>query len=369
MKPKTEIARVIRLLALALIAAGCADDRAAEPTAAAAEPATAPARTVSIMTFNVLNLFDNVDAPGKDDKEYLPLADKQHPDHIAACNEIERESWRKGCLTLDWSDAVIEHKLETIAAVIRTVDDGRGPDIIAFQEVENASMLDQLSYAYLLDLNYGPAILIEGQDARGVDVGFLSRLPATGQPVLHEIDFPDHSDRAGDTRGILEATFMLPDGAELTGFAVHFPAPYHPPEMRVVAYERLNELRDRLPDDRYAFAAGDFNTTSTEMRDTGVVERLVKPHWVVAHEFCRDCPGTYYYAPDDNWSFLDMILFAPARGEKTTWRLRTESVRLVTDHPAQLTPAGTPLRYDAATGRGVSDHLPLLIELESTRKQ
>ena len=28
--------------------------------------------TVSVMTFNVENLFDNVDDPGKDDKAYLP---------------------------------------------------------------------------------------------------------------------------------------------------------------------------------------------------------------------------------------------------------------------------------------------------------
>ncbi len=45
--------------------------------------------SVSIMTFNVQNLFDNVDDPGKDDKAYLPIEDKQNDAHIAACNEIE----------------------------------------------------------------------------------------------------------------------------------------------------------------------------------------------------------------------------------------------------------------------------------------
>ena len=37
--------------------------------------------------------------------------------------------------------------------------------------------------------------------------------------------------------------FELPDGSVLTGFSVHFPAPFHPTEMREVAYRRLNELR------------------------------------------------------------------------------------------------------------------------------
>lgn len=44
------------------------------------------------MTFNVQNLFDNVDDPDKDDKAYLPIAAKQNQDRIAACNEIEVNS-------------------------------------------------------------------------------------------------------------------------------------------------------------------------------------------------------------------------------------------------------------------------------------
>jgi hypothetical protein len=47
---------------------------------------------VTVMSFNVQNLFDNVDDPGKDDKAYLPLAAKQNESHIAACNEIARST-------------------------------------------------------------------------------------------------------------------------------------------------------------------------------------------------------------------------------------------------------------------------------------
>ena len=72
----------ISLLATALAVAGCKGKE--EPV----DPAPAVDR-VSIMTFNVQNLFDNVDDPGKDDKAYLPIAAKQSEEHIAACNEIE----------------------------------------------------------------------------------------------------------------------------------------------------------------------------------------------------------------------------------------------------------------------------------------
>jgi len=43
---------------------------------------------VTVMTFNVLNLFDNVDDPGKDDSTYLPLSTKQNDAHRARCNEV-----------------------------------------------------------------------------------------------------------------------------------------------------------------------------------------------------------------------------------------------------------------------------------------
>ncbi|MBT8106443.1 MAG: hypothetical protein HKP05_12490, partial [Woeseiaceae bacterium] len=57
---------------------------------------------ITVMSFNVQNLFDNVDDPGKDDKAYLRIADKRGNAHIMACNEIEVDAWRNECLYLDW---------------------------------------------------------------------------------------------------------------------------------------------------------------------------------------------------------------------------------------------------------------------------
>ena len=324
----------------------------------------------TVMSLNAQNLFDNIDDPGKDDKAYLPLAAKQDPSHIDACNEIEVEGWRNECLYLDWSDAAVDRKLRALAETIRQVDGGRGPDIIAFQEVENRNILERLRSEHLGDLGYRPAVLIEGNDTRGIDVAFLSRLPLAGEPVLHAFTAPGFPERAGDTRGILQADFELPDGSVLTGFAVHFPAPYHPTPMRVAAYEHLNALRDALPDNHHAFAAGDFNTTSTEDEREGMLERFARPDWTVAHDLgCGDCRGTYYYRPDDNWSFLDMILYSPARGAKTTGRIRADSVRIANEIDAQVTPQGTPRRHDSATGTGVSDHWPIVATIELTQKQ
>ncbi len=338
--------------------------RATLPVPQPAEPAA-----VSIMTFNVENLFDNLDDPGKDDKTYLPSSEKQNQAHIDACSEIEVERWRDSCLNLDWNDATIEHKLGVVAASIRQVGDGRGPDIIALQEIENLAILERLRKEHLADSDYLPAILVEGSDNRGIDVAFLSRLPIIGEPELHALDLPDFPDRIGDTRGVLEATFELPDGSLLTGFSVHFPAPFHPTAMRVAAYEHLNALRAAVPLERNVFAAGDFNTTSGEDARERMLERYVRPSWLVAHDLCEGCPGTHYYARDGVWSYLDMILFSPARSENTTWGIRADSVRIANGFDAQMRADGTPNRYDAAARSGVSDHWPVVVILESAKKQ
>ncbi|MBT8137674.1 MAG: endonuclease/exonuclease/phosphatase family protein [Gammaproteobacteria bacterium] len=345
----------------ALILTGCA-----QPTVPDGDAGYAP---VTIMTFNVENLFDTRDDPGKDDSTYLPLKTKQNDVHRARCNELPVERWRDQCLNYDWNNVALEIKLSAVARAILQANEGRGPDIVALQEVENINVLEQLRKGFLSTARYNKAVLVEGDDARGIDVAFLSRLPLVGEPVLHPVAHPDFDDRLKDTRGILEATFRLPDGSLLTGYAVHFPAPFHPRAMREQAYRRLHELRDSLPPGRPAFAAGDFNTTAAENTQFKMFTRLVLPSWELAHRNgCGGCPGTYYYPPNDSWSFLDLILWSrPQRGEKATWRIAPGSAQLVNKAPGQTSPAGTPQRFELPAGTGISDHWPLMVAIEKRR--
>ena len=360
---------ILRLLPamLGLAALAACNHNAPGADAATSEPENNAA--VTIMAFNVENLFDNTDDPGKEDRTYLALADKQTRGHKAACAKIAVDRWREQCLEWDWSDEIIDRKLGVVAGVILQVDDGRGPDIVALQEVENIGILERLRTEYLGDAGYRHGILIEGGDLRGIDVAFLTRLELAGPPTLHRIDFSGvGEDREYDTRGILEATFVRPDGTLLTGYSVHFPAPFHPTEMRVAAYRALNALRANLPPDRDAFAAGDFNTTAVEDREKDMLARFARPYWTVAHEVgCDGCKGTSYYAPRDDWSFLDMILWSPAtdRGGNATWELRADSIRIANAAPGQVRRDGTPWRFEMPAGSGVSDHWPLIVTIES----
>lgn len=360
---ETRTTWVIAVTLMLVIVAGCASGDRRAVTAI-------DTVNVTVMAFNVENLFDNVDDPGKDDKAYLPLDAKQKRSHIDECNQIEVPRWRSECLNLDWNDATLDYKLNVIAQTIRQVNGARGADIIALQEVENLAVLERLRTEYLADLEYLPAILIEGTDVRGIDVAFLSRLPLADQPRLHPLTLTDFPDRQGDTRGVLQADFRLPNGAVLTGFSVHFPAPFHPTAMRVAAYDHLNSLLAALPDSHHAFAAGDFNTTSREDAEQDMLDRYARPIWTVAHDLgCGPCTGTHYYARDDNWSFLDLILFAPTRGAETTAQIRADSVQIANRIPAQVTANQTPQRFNAPARRGVSDHWPMIATIEVAQKQ
>ena len=335
----------------------------------ATEAPTSELHTVTIMTFNVENLFDNEDDAGKTDETYFALSDKQSDEHKSACAGIKVDSWRDQCLNWDWNDRIIEHKLRVVAGAILQVNDGRGADIIALQEVENFDIVERLRTEFLSDAGYLPTVLIEGHDLRGIDVAFLTKLKLAGEPVLHRPEFPGVEEwRVLDTRGVLQADFVLPDGSILTGFSVHFPAPFHPTGMRDVAYDHLNQLRSALPAGRPAFAAGDFNTTAIEDREKTMLDRHARSAWTVAHDLgCGDCKGTHYYAPRDDWSFLDLILWSPGEvsGARATWNIRNKSVHVANQAPGQALENGTPARFKLPEGSGISDHLPLVMSIQS----
>lgn len=105
------------------------------------------ADTIYVAQWNIENLFDANDNPEKDDAEFLPESPKF------------------------WTEGKVEVKLNNLAKVINYMNDGRGPDIISFEELENFNMLKRLAYK-LKDRDYIPAHR-ESPDNRGIDVGLL----------------------------------------------------------------------------------------------------------------------------------------------------------------------------------------------------
>ncbi|MDC1478328.1 endonuclease/exonuclease/phosphatase family protein [Pseudomonadales bacterium] len=322
----------------------------------------AHAESLTIMAFNVENLFDATHDPGKSDETYLPASEKKSRSHIDKCNKVKVKRWREQCLNWDWNEEIVGTKLKVIGDAIKQVNDGQGPDIIALQEVENIGILERLRTEQLASLGYQTSVLLEGKDSRGIDVAFLSKLKVL-DAAHHEIVFSASvRDRVGDTRPILSATFELPNGERITGYSVHFPAPYHPTVMRESAFQTLNKLLGDIPAGQAAFAAGDFNTTSEEDMKKDVLARWVRPYWQIAHDLCEGCKGTSYYSPADNWSFLDMVLWRSG----PEWTMT--KTFLANDTPDQVTtyfkPDGTPNRFHLPDATGVSDHWPLVLKVK-----
>ncbi|MCB1198556.1 MAG: endonuclease/exonuclease/phosphatase family protein, partial [Deltaproteobacteria bacterium] len=231
---------------------------------ASKKPKSSP--NISIMTYNVENLFDVADDPDKDDAAFLPLALKQSQAHKDNCNQIQVKKWRDECLYLDWSQEKLDQKIANLVRNILQVNHGQGPDILVVQEIENIHVVDMLAKA--LDQGYKYTALIEGRDVRGIDIGVISKIPLQDEAKIHYVDFKGISVKEKqDTRGIFEASFALPKTSKnktetLVVYGVHFPAPYHKKEFRIQSFAKLNQLLQSHGKDVLAVAVGDFNVTS-----------------------------------------------------------------------------------------------------------
>lgn len=306
----------------------------------------------SVMSFNVENLFDTEDDYKKDDKAFLPLSKKQLNKHKQSCKRIRVKAWKDECLYLDWSEPVKDAKLNNILNLIIAYE-GSGPDVIVFQEIENNNILQQL-FNLLKPYGYSDYVLLEGNDYRGIDNAVISKYPIKDSR-LHYIKFSgEYSNK--DSRPILDVLVDI-KGKDIRFYGVHFPAPYLNYQMRESAFLALNQLL--INNKEPSIALGDFNVIRTEAksRNTFFNQEIF---WEISHHVgCNTCEGTYYYAPNNDWSFLDAILVSKERNisfipesimlHKTPINMDKDNIK--------------PIGFDVNTLEGISDHIPLVAKI------
>jgi len=100
-----------------------------------------------VASWNIENLFDIMDDPKKNDSDFLPTSSK------------------------DWNEGKFAFKLHNLARVINYMNNGKGPDIIGLQEVENMGVLKHLVYR-LHERDY-VVIHRDSPDERGIDVAII----------------------------------------------------------------------------------------------------------------------------------------------------------------------------------------------------
>jgi endonuclease/exonuclease/phosphatase family metal-dependent hydrolase len=342
---------------LVLLVVSCGFGSKAPPEEAASDlpkplqKSSAASPSVTIMTWNVENLYDAEDDPHTLDDTYLPLnVKKQIPNHFKECKKLQAKSWQEQCAEWDWDHRAVNEKLRKLGQVIRSVNSGAGPDFLALQEVENIQLLQRLVDEQLANMNY-KVYLIENNDARGIDVAVITRLPLIEAPKLRPL---------GRSRPALKLAVELPDKNKLTVTVVHFPIASSPVKKRLGMLSQLTSEQSQ----GLQILLGDFNFPRDEMDSSNIAQDHLLPRWIPVHLYCTSCLGSTYETFTGDWSFLDMILVNEVFfSAKTPWAVDVESFRLHNPLYFQNNKYGSPADFTLPSMRGVSDHWPLVIRL------
>lgn len=321
---------------------------------------------IAIMAYNSENLFDTLQDKDREDFTFLPLKLKGSKEHTDFCNK-QSGSRRDECLNMDWNEDVLSTKLDRLANVILSVNDGKGPDILILEEVENIHVLKLLNER-LKERKFSEVILIEGPDIRGIDIGMMSRFPQIAPAQLHKIAFQpkteDDKEWMARSRGILHSQFRLPSGQPIHVFGVHFPSQANPTYWREQAIDTLNGLLDSLPKGSLAVGGGDFNISAEEDTKVGLFRDRIRSHWLVSHYMgCGNCHGSHNYK--GSWSFLDALIFSKdfSPDGNGAMKVDPDSINVINESRFQKTTFQTPARFNENRAEGVSDHFPIYGEI------
>lgn len=159
------------------------------------------ADTLTVMSYNVENLFDTINNALTDDDAFTPEGE------------------------MKWTKRRYRTKLERLARVISRVGGRSWPDIVCLVEVENATVIkDLLHYTPLGRKGAYRFVITHSPDPRGVDVAILYRPKQVN--LLGQKEYAVHftSDANRKSRNVLELCFVLPNGDKLYVMGVHWPS-------------------------------------------------------------------------------------------------------------------------------------------------
>lgn len=340
-------------------------------------------RVITLMSWNLENLFDTEDDPANPfDDTYLPKSVKNaRPGHKAHCRQFnDSQNFVDECINLDWTPAKLTRKLQAVSDVIRAI--APQPDILIFPEIENPAILHWLNAEFLTGLGYATEIELDTTVTdldRGIDVGILTRLPLQDAATAHRVDFGQQRDLCRATRDIIRAPLILPDSKVLQLFGVHLPSGGNPLICRDLAMRTLNAARNALPQDAIVVAGGDFNFPCNEAQDDLFSRLMSEGRWTVPPEVQKGCnePGSNKFnnrRPNGSWftwSFLDFFAVSDGlRAERpiqSGWFANLGSFRTAVVAPVQVEVATqgfvSPRRMNFENDTGISDHWPVLIDL------
>ena len=303
-------------------------------------PLLAFGQSLTFVELNCENLFDYFDDEGKDDAEYLPEA------------------------TRHWTKKRYWRKLNNIAQELLSTSDESIPDLIALCEVENDSVLHDLTHRSLLRNAGYEYLMTSSPDIRGIDVALLYS-PFSFAPISSYSIRVAPMEGMRPTRDILYACGETVSGDTLHIFVVHAPSRYggerYSRPFRKVVADRLCQSVDSiqsLNSEALILIAGDFNDGADSPALRQICQKGIQ-NLTKEAKGQNGVRGTYRYQGE--WESIDHILSSREIYNKVDTafihspKFLLENEKLYGGYRPRRTYNG--MRYQP----GYSDHLPLVV--------
>lgn len=309
-----------------------------------------------VMFYNVENLFDTINDAGVADEDMLPKADRA------------------------WTEERYQRKLNGVARVIADLSDEDGfPAIVALAEVENRRVLDDLVTQKEIESAKYSVCHYDSPDERGIDVALLYRSDLFKFKGCKSIRANVESAPNLQTRDYLLVWGEMGD-SEVLFCVVHFPSRIggvkQTEHLRMGCAKQVREIVDsaiRANPDRRVVILGDMNDNPNN--------RSIRKMLGAKRVRCRVESGRLYNLTasgragssvyDGRWNRYDNIvvssnLLLSGNGLHVVMPKRNARVGYVQRFEYLLDERKYPKpTYQGGEYRGgVSDHLPIYMELE-----
>ena len=311
----------------------------------------------TIVSYNVENLYDTIDDPGKDDNEFLPQGK----------NAWESDKYQK--------------KIKNLAQVISSINKNELPELVGLVEIENISVItDLINYKFLNSGNYG-IVHHDSPDARGIDVALIYRKDEFRVIEEKALNVFYDFEPATKTRDILYVKGKLNNNEILHVFVNHWSSRREGEEIsepkRLYTAGILKTKTDeilRIEKNAKIIIMGDFNDepTSKSLKDVlKASNKYDKGNWLYNLMYDKHLLGYGTYDYRGNWNMLDNLIISQAL-------IYSPSKYQVSFDGGQIFNARWMMYDNAKTGElipnktyngskylgGYSDHLPIYMILK-----
>ena len=295
---------------------------------------------LTLVELNCENLFDTHHDVGKEDTEFLPDGERH------------------------WTSTKYWGKVNRIGQEILSCSDVL-PDLVALVEVENDSVLRDLTRRSLLRAAGYDYLMTESPDVRGIDVALLYQ-PRSFQPICYDAIPVPPLDGMHPTRDILYVKGRCLLGDTIHIFVVHAPSRYGG-ELRTVPYrihvaQILQRAVGKIGLQAPILIVGDFN----DYADSPSLLKLCQgglQNTTSRAKGINGAPANYRFRGE--WRSLDHVLTSPPLYKKVDSAFINDAPFLLED---DVTYGGKcPFRTFKGSHYqdGFSDHLPLVVRFKS----